>query len=194
MNINTARRIGIQVLLGTIANVAVALAFATIPHLPLFMDTIFTVTVTLTGGLVAGLLTGFFSNILLAVARAFLGFDDLHHLAYALCNMASALVVYLYTRNRKEGLKPFDIILLSILVCLGNSIPGALISTFLYNNWDLFASDYLYVDLLTQGIKGLPASILSRIPMNLADKFIAVIVGYGIAFLIGRRKRREVKP
>lgn len=173
------------VALGVVCNVLFNIAMRFLPDLPLFMDSIFTVAVTFTGGLVPGLATGLLSNLMFAVVWKP---EELVPGAqiYALCNMASALVVYLFIRKKTAPLTIFDILGLSILVALANSLIGGYISTFCFRGTDKFPSDFIVEGMLLQDIPILGAAILSRIPINLIDKTLAVSAGYGISLLANR--------
>lgn len=166
------------VIISVFCNITITTLTKKIPNIPLFMDTIFTVAATFYGGLIPGLLTGLCTNLL--------SFDPsrgITHALYALCNMSSALVVFLFIRKRPLSLPIFDLLLLAIQICFANSLLGGIISTFFFAGLDKFPSDYIVAGMIMQNIPIITAAILSRIPINMIDKTIAVTGGYGISLL-----------
>jgi hypothetical protein len=124
-------------------------------NIPLFLDTVFTVTLTLVGGLFWGALTGVLTN-LIAHTFFFWGWEGY---LFALCNIATAVVTWLFMRffYRElgwpcQGLgtsppvfsslqksrrfetaadKVIVLILLSFGLCIAMSVFGGLISAFI---------------------------------------------------------------
>jgi energy-coupling factor transport system substrate-specific component len=171
---------------GIVCNMAIKELAHIYPNNPLYMDSIGTVAATLCGGLVPGLLTGLLSNL------AYCALAIVTHRAsdcqpiFALCSMGTALAVYLFTRKKNKGLPVLDLALLAVIVTLVNSVIGGLISTFFFAGFDHYPSDYLVAGLLIQDVPVLMATILSRIPLNVLDKSVAVFAGYGL-FLLARK-------
>ena len=127
--------------------------------LPLYMDTIFTVSVTFVGGLFWGMLTGFLTNII-GHSIHFWGWEGY---LFALCNIATAVITYLFIQFFPNELKLINqpvhqslssvflnksfrnsyllkliiervvvLILLAFSLCFVMSILGGLISAFIY--------------------------------------------------------------
>jgi hypothetical protein len=173
------------VAIGVFCNVLFNVSMNFLPGVPLFMDSLFTVAVTLITGLIPGLVTGLLSNFAFTIVTP----PDLYVPGaeiYALCSMSSALVVYLFAR-KKNALVFFDLFLLSILVAFVNSVLGGIISSVLFRGIDKFPSDYIVAGMLIQDIPMTTAAIFARIPLNLIDKSIAVFGGYGI-YVVANRK------
>jgi len=175
------------IVLSVAGNVLIKSVTQMIPNMPLFMDTIFTVAATFCGGLVPGLIVGLLTNVVSSgLASIFTPGIGIRYL-YSLCNMATALVVFLFCKKAKMSeMKPLDLALLSILVCLTNSVVGGLISTFLYRTLEMSSPDYIVAEMMLYNIPMPVAAIISRIPINMVDKLIAVVLGYGIARLVGK--------
>jgi hypothetical protein len=81
-------------LAGALLNVAIYILTSKTAGLPLYLDTILTVSLTLTGGLFWGLLTGALTNIITTT----LYFSGWVVGLFIICNMATALVTWLFIR------------------------------------------------------------------------------------------------
>jgi hypothetical protein len=147
------------------------------------MDSIFTVWVTLIAGLIPGLLAGALYNIVSSLLVYTLGIQML----YGFCNMATALVVWLFARKKKT-LTVFDLSLTALCVAFANSLIGGLISAALNQGIDSFPTDMLVAGMLMHQLPLLGSTILARIPINLLDKAIAVFGGYGIYLMTRNAK------
>jgi hypothetical protein len=175
---------------------------------PLFLDTVMTIAVTLFGGLLWGVITGALTNII----THSVWFDGWDIYLFTLCNIATAYITWLFMRwfPRELSLEtaaggPFFssrrlnkgvscaavLVLLSFALCLAMSVLGGLISGFI----DMLRASPEYgvpgtshsVNLITfhQNIPFLK-NIIDRIPVNIVDRLISVLAGYGIFW--GMRK------
>jgi hypothetical protein len=168
-------------------------------ELPLFLDTVFTLTVTFAAGLVPGILTAALTTLAIGLWRyPFLGIY-----LYVLCSIAAAWLVWAFRDkiiftfpSRRSSEFQFSVVscvsvlvCLSVLMCLLMSVTGGLIS---YVNIELLQNPEssgspetpFYWGLILNGFSVLPASILARIPVNILDRFISVFAGYGTAFAV----------
>jgi len=176
--------------------------------LPLYMDTVLTITVTFIGGLFWGCLTGFLTNVI-GHTMSFWGWEGY---LFSLCNILTALITWKFTRiflseltfiNDKNEMGTtsffksrrldnimsiiFVLMLLSFILCFAISIMGGLIAFFI----EVIKTPYS-VNLASQNsgfYGGLPLvlrEIVSRIPINIIDRIISVFAGFGIAYLIGK--------
>jgi len=184
--------------------------------LPLFLDTILTITVTLICGLPWGMLCGALTNV---IYHSIFGYGWEAYL-FTLCNIATAVVTWLFMRffTRELAVYKLDdtqqksplfsaksnflsalmdriiiLILFSFALCLTMSILGGLIATFII----IINSSYTEV----KGITGVLSAtmfdhnvplvikeIISRIPINIIDRLISVFAGFGIAKLIAAKR------
>ncbi|MCL2759693.1 MAG: hypothetical protein FWD22_05725 [Treponema sp.] len=173
--------------------------------LPLYLDTIFTITVTLLCGPVWGSITGALTNIIGHTVN-FWGWEGY---LFTLCNIATALITWLFMRlfpnelifsNQNTMVKSrqmdkvmnhiFVLMLLSFALCFAMSVLGGLIAT-LIQFITSSPADELYLKALLGStmFHRLPvfaAEILSRIPINIIDRLISVFLGYGIAFALNK--------
>lgn len=163
------------ILVSISGNMVLSILFVRILRLPIFMDSIFTVWVTLIAGLIPGLIAGALYNVISSMLIYTLGIQVL----YGLCNMATALVVWLFARKRKT-MTVFDLSMTAICAAFANSLIGGIISAALNHGTDSFPTDMLVAGMLMHQLPLLGSTILARIPINLLDKAIAVFGGYGI--------------
>ena len=181
-------------------------------YAPLYLDTVFTVSLTLIGGLFWGILCGAFSNILIHT-YIFWGWEGY---LFALCNIATALITWLFTRffprelalpyqpnvlhkgRRLEGImsRMVVLILLSFTLCIAISILGGAITVLItyigpYTRDTTYIHAPLGVILFTENTPILLVEILSRIPINMVDRLITAFAGYGIALLFTSNFRKS---
>jgi hypothetical protein len=160
--------------------------------LPLFMDTLFTVAVTLSCGLLGGLLTGVVSTLIYVLVYYITWLECL----YALCNIAVALITALFIRlfprelsfpiNRSARRGTLDrvivLIILSFVMCMAMSLMGGLIAVIVSggNGPEI----PFKMELYRRNFPFVLVEVLSRIPLNVVDRLIAVFGGYGVAALL----------
>jgi len=179
--------------------------------LPLYMDTVLTVTVTFIGGLFWGCLTGVLTNII-GHTMSFWGWEGY---LFSLCSILTAVITWKFTRiflseltfiNDKDKIenpqsasffksrrldnimsKIFVLMLLSFILCFAISILGGLIAFFIeiiktpYSE-NLASQHSVFYGRLPLVLR----EIVSRIPINIIDRIISVFAGFGIAYLIGK--------
>jgi len=179
--------------------------------LPLYMDTVLTITVTFIGGLFWGCLTGVLTNI----AGHTMNFWGWEGYLFTLCNILTALITWKFTRiflseltfinSKNENENPqsasffksrrldnimskiFVLMLLSFILCFAISIMGGLIAFFI----EIFKTPHSVNPASQHSVfyRGLPLvlrEIVSRIPINIIDRNISVFAGFGIAYVIGK--------
>jgi hypothetical protein len=173
-------------------------------NIPLFLDTILTVTITLLGGLFWGVLTGILTN-LIAHTFFFWGWEGY---LFALCNIATAVVTWLFTRffprelslenslsvvpsprksSRLETMadKAIVLILLSFGLCLAMSILGGVISALIQViNPPPYNVPLVSAAMTDQELPLIFTEIMSRIPINIIDRLFTAFTGFGIAVII----------
>jgi hypothetical protein len=179
---------------------------------PLFMDTIFTVAMTLYGGLVCGVFTGLLTNLI----GNMLNFSGWVDILYALCNVAVALVTFFFIRLFPAELRfgagqtiktgAFEtakyhsrlmrlmntlvvLLLLSFVMCIVISILGGLIAVFIKFVWGTSKPGpefFFKLALLRKTLPPAIVEILARIPLNIIDRLLSVLGGYGVAALLWR--------
>ena len=205
---------------GALLNMIVYWIFITILGLPLYLDTIFTITVTLVCGPLWGVLTGALTNV-----HSFTVYGWEYYL-FALCNVAAALITWLFIRlfpreldlsfgvnsARTEGLisaKPFYqagssrlsavmdrvivLTLLSFAICLAISILGGCISVFIGFYKATAVNPAAVQTMFHRNIPMLLNEIMSRVPINIIDRLISSFAAFGVALGVHYLMQREIK-
>lgn len=173
-------------------------------HVPLFMDTLFTVAASCFGWL---------GGIVAAVASHIIGFlsdgyslpKDFPNLLYFFCSltMVAGVRLVLFRKPTNAGrTSPIDMLFLSIVLAFVVSLEGGVFYVMLVQSNRVSAdiignravSSLIYT-FVTKNIPMLVASPLASIPVNLVDKTVAVFGGYGVFVLLRKtlfqRKRRH---
>ena len=192
----------VQCALGIIAGVLnIALSLAAIRlHVPLFMDTLFTVTASCAGW-TCGIVAAASLHILSFIVYGYIS----QNLTFFFCSLTVVAGVRLMlfrksAANAEErgGSKPLRLLILAIVLALVISLEGglfyyALISLTKYNIGNQAVNMLIYT-FVTQNVPMLISATLARFPVNLVDKAAAVFGGYGIFALLqkaaARRKNR----
>ncbi len=165
-------------------------------HLPLFMDTIFTVAVVFYCGLLPGLAVQVLYNIINSLIWfAKLGRFDGFMMLYAICGILIVISTWLIARNKNEfKISPVVTILYLVLIALISSVcsvvAGGIIDYFhlkwqnipdMMNPIKIFTESFVH-----QHFNLLASCILAQIPISFADRLIATFAGYGFFRLAER--------
>ena len=197
-------------IIGGLLNTAINLVFLHRAGIPLFLDTIFTISITMMAGPFWGSLTGVIYT-LIAHSIAFWG--GWKGYLFALCGIATALITWLFIRLFPMELNLFSqqdsklsfaqsksrrlnmimgkiivLILLSFALCIAMSVLGGLIAAFIiYNDPVLlegrYVTGFFASTMFPDGSSLILTEILSRIPVNIVDRLISAFAGYGIALV-----------
>ncbi len=168
------------VIAGALANAGMSYANMSLGS-PFFFDSILTAVCAALFGPLAGALCGLSSHVFMELIHGWNGL----FIPFALCNMATGVIVGLFARSRHLTSLP-GAMLCALLVTLANSVIGAFVAYFLFGGVTEHASDYLVAGFLLVGQSLFAAAFWARIPANLIDKGIAVT----IAFFVARRAHR----
>ena len=183
---------------GALLNMIVFRVFISMMGLPLYLDTIFTIAVTLMCGPLWGGLTGALTNI---ISITVFGWE---WYLFALCNIATALITWLFVRlfpreldlrinaavyqtgsSRLSAVMDRFIVLtlLSFALCLAMSILGGCISVFIgfFKASAESTNPAAVPTMFHRNIPILLNEILSRIPINIIDRFISAFAAFGVA-------------
>jgi hypothetical protein len=155
----------------------------------------FTVAVTFTVGVVPGLGTALLSYIAAIIKDG--AFNP-----FVLCMIAEVLIVWRLkpASVNWKSVMPQEksiilvrvfarLMLLYVVACLTVSILGGLIAYIFYTvlpntKHNFSAEDVVKIALLRSGLHDLALNIISRIPVNLIDRFIVIFGGYGVSILV----------
>ena len=186
-------------------NAAFSYLLNTLLKVPLYADTIFTVVMCFTAGLLPGILIGALLSPLafLLVCKYLLGLPfeiSWVRNIFTICVLAEiALVCFFHARIKpqeeiflkKPSLNSFTgvathLLVLVALDCIVVSVCGGTIDFILGKFSAPLASsfeDVFELGLLRNNVPVLAATILSRIPINIVDRFIAIFGGYGLSLV-----------
>ena len=201
------------VLMGVVAAIANnAIILPSVNYISgLYLDTIFTAAAGFAGGLVSGLIGAVLTTVIYGIVSTIktgtLYFGAYY--LYILCSITVVLLVRLFARffptecervraiggkaeahNGKIRQSSLLIMLatLSLVMCVLVSVMGGLISAGITTVTGVVDKSgppetYFRLGFIRQGFNLTASEIFARIPVNIADKPIAVLGGYGIAFL-----------
>ena len=198
-------------LAGVLLNMGFYRLVVDIAGLHLYVDTVFTIAITLSCGLWWGMLCGALTN-LIGHSITMWGWEGY---LFTLCSIATALVTWLFMRLFPRDLdltaerrahsaaltgkrfnsrrlsaaieKTIALILLSFALCLAMSILGGLIASFIQLIHPSYEKNPLHLSVFPMFGNNLPPvfmEILSRIPINIVDRLVSVFIGFGAAVLI----------
>jgi hypothetical protein len=180
------------------ANIMLNLLVYSVLQLPLFLDTLFTCAVAFAAGTLPGLFTALLTGIL---SQATFHSPLWIHL-FGLCTIAEILAIRIFRsvlpRRDVRELDEYSLIgtvspllLLYISICMIVSILGGFIdfttrAVLHIPDYRLFPLTFFKLGLLRNGLPLLVVDILSRIPVNMVDRFIVAFGGYGLGLLLHR--------
>lgn len=157
--------------------------------LPLFLDTVFTVTAAFFGWWSALVdLLGFcvFYEILIDNWQV-------SSILFSLCVLEMILVVRLYMRN-KTKITGLHLVVMAAISTIIISFTGGVIATVCFSLFDyeeMKSTGFITYILLRQNVPLLIASFLSRVPINCVDKLISFFAGYGTYWIFEKIKTRS---
>ncbi|MDR2663412.1 MAG: hypothetical protein LBC31_10500 [Treponema sp.] len=205
--------------LSAFGNAACGALVSGVLGLSLYLDTVFTIAVTFSFGLLPGLLTGAVLYPSYGILRNIIlhtGADTFWAVnAFILCTVSEILLVSIFRsritpepgRGLENGppagpllsgesfLSSFigiaaHLMVLAALDCVLVSISGGLVDFLLHtlsaSPRGPYPEDIFKLSLFRNNVSYLATAMLSRIPINIVDRFIAVFAGYGISLLYRR--------
>jgi hypothetical protein len=165
--------------------------------LPLFLDTVFTCALSFAGGPVPGIVVVALTLIDIAFFRA------LRSWPFLLCSLAEVLLICLLRPGRPRGpLSPargpgpektasfvntFTVLLiLYVAACIAVSVLGGIVDYVLYSvlgeNKNYYSPDDTFkIGLLRSDPPIVVVNILSRIPVNIVDRFVVMFGGFALS-------------
>lgn len=150
--------------------------------LPIFLDSVFTITVAACFGPLPGLIVGIATNFFEEVLRGYQG----TFWPFAIVNAYSALITaYLVQRGFARTL--VGIFWLLTALALGNALLGALIVTLAFGGITGEPLDAVVRSLIITGRSVFSAAFLGRIFINAVDKGIALFVMVPVYRLMSTR-------
>jgi energy-coupling factor transport system substrate-specific component len=185
-----------------VCNAALSHFVINVARLPLYQDTVFTVAMCFTAGLFAGFLTGAFSCFCISFVYIYILGISLPKVGYLfyICVIVEVLLVCFFHSKlkkreevflQKPSLQSFIYVAplllgLAALDCIAVSITGGIIDFALTIHQvprSISPEDTFKLGLLQNNMPLLATAVLSRIPINIVDRFIAIFGGYGVSLL-----------
>jgi energy-coupling factor transport system substrate-specific component len=143
--------------------------------IPLFLDMMGTLIITLFFGLIPGIITAVATHGFVELLYGFPGTS----ITWVHISILSALLFwFLIWKNQFENL--IHAILATVYITFLNAILGAITATILYSGITDHPVDNLVTGFLSIGHTLLSSTFWSRIPINLIDKGIAVFISFGL--------------
>jgi hypothetical protein len=198
LSVKTTLKLTLLCLLVAVANVLLSALAGRVLHLSLFLDTLFTVAITFAAGLVPGIAVAVLSG---AITVSFYHEAPVTCL-FTLCSIAEAVLVWTYRRRPGAKQEPListaaSLLLLYLAAAVVISVLGGIVDYVIFTvqpqvRINFTPEDSFKLGLLRNNIPLLRAGILSRIPVNLVDRFVSIFGGYGVSRLIVRFLRPAV--
>ena len=169
-------------------------------ELPLFMDTLGSITVAFIFGGVPAIICATISQIIMFFVEHY---ASAIILIYVTTVYAAIGVVCLFRKSLQETDSVlntiFIIFFISILMALCVSISGGIVNAICiyvqditgYAIQDNAATSYFQVDFLKMGLSSIPTYILSRIPSNLIERPIITVISFGISVMYQKLQKSE---
>ena len=166
-------------------------------HIPLFMDTVFTVAIVFYLGLIPGLIVGFLYNIVDVLFNYFVrGIYSPTNLCFALCGVAIVLVTWAFAHKKEEfqisiPITILYLVLISLLSSFASVFIGGVIDFVRYSYYEIpdsMAPIKQFIDsFVSQKISLFASCILAQIPISITDRLISTFAGYGVYKLYVRK-------
>jgi len=186
-------KLSVICVLAAIMNIILNNIFMNFLRFPLFLDTVFTAAITFAFGLVPGISVALLSWLIPSIFYNSLNF-------FILCSIAEVILIYALKPpapgfpafTPKEKIIAFYIVvaaklmILYFICAITISILGGIIN-FLLQFFSGTQTDYIGVEdrfklgLIMYNLPTLAVNILSRIPVNIVDRFIVIFGGYFIS-------------
>ena len=189
-------KLSVICVLACLLNFLTASVFFETLHIPLFLDTIFTVAVVFYSGLVPALCVSLSYNVINAAVWNYKGdvFDPFIFL-YAICGVLIVVSTWLIARRKEEFRISMTVtflylVLISLFSSTCTVIAGGIIDYFHYvyrNVPDMMNPIKRFTDaFLWQRFSLLVSCIVAQIPVSFVDRLITTFAGYGV-FRLGER-------
>jgi len=155
---------------------------------PLYLDTIFSVALCFGVGVIPALAAALLTHILIGIRDG--GFTP-----FIICSIAEVLIVWLFKPVPSRIKSPVSLLgsllFLYISLCISISILGGIVDyvyhgIFSVEKFYFSPEDTIKISLLRGDIHTIAVNILSRIPVNMVDRFFVVFGGYFLARIVNR--------
>lgn len=168
-------------------------------HVPLFLDTVGTVTLTFFCGWIPGLVCAFATTLLDSIIGGY--FLQLPTL-YVICSFFAVFISYKFKRNIFNTnmiiVRICYLFILAMIMCVVISILGGIIDSICitYSNYKStypVASDFFKLNFIKLGLSQLGTNIVSRFPINIVDRLFTCFISYGLSLLFSLLVKQDNK-
>ena len=184
-------------LLSIVGNLATSF-LASALHVPIFLDTIFTVAITFYAGLIPGLIVAVLHNPIRTFIRSVIYGTDLFYFGslYAVCGMLIALSTWIFSRNKKDFFFNRTVTVLYLLIivfvssflsCFSASALDTFIRPLLNDSLRFFPIDIFSIPFQKLKFGMFLSYLLPRIPITVLDRLICTFSGFAVYRLVDRR-------
>lgn len=189
----------ISTILGIVINFGFNHLAIFILHVPLFLDTVGTVTLTFFCGWIPGLVCAFATTLLDSITGGY--FLQLPTL-YVICSFFAVFISYKFKRNifntDMKIVRICYLFILAMIMCVVISILGGIIDSICitYSNYKStypVASDFFKPNFIKLGLSQLGTNIVSRFPINIVDRLLTCFISYGLSLLFSLLVKQDNK-
>jgi hypothetical protein len=168
-------------------------------HVPLFLDTVGTVTLTFFCGWIPGLVCAFATTLLDSIIGGY--FLQLPTL-YVICSFFAVFISYKFKRNIFNTnmiiVRICYLFILAMIMCVVISILGGIIDSICitYSNYKSthpVASDFFKPNFIKLGFSQLGINIVSRFPINIVDRLFTCFISYELSLLFSLLVKQDNK-
>lgn len=191
------------IIISTILSIVINIGFnhlaIFILHVPLFLDTVGTVTLTFFCGWIPGLVCAFATTLLDSIIGGY--FLQLPTL-YVICSFFAVFISYKFKRNIFNTnmiiVRICYLFILAMIMCVVISILGGIIDSICitYSNYKStypIASDFFKPNFIKLGLSQLGTNIVSRFPINIVDRLFTCFISYGLSLLFSLLVKQDNK-
>lgn len=151
--------------------------------LPIFLDSVFTVSTAALFGLWPSIAVGALTNLFIELLNGFPG----HFLPFSPVNILTALTTSLFI-YRKRFETPTNAFWLILLLTFVNALAGSFIVTLLFEGYTDLSLDYIVRSFALTGKSLFTSTFIVRLVVNIVDKGIAVLIAFFLYKYIQTRK------
>lgn len=200
---NKKIRLWLIIIISTILGIVINFGFnhlaIFILHVPLFLDTVGTVTLTFFCGWIPGLVCAFATTLLDSITGGY--FLQLPTL-YVICSFFAVFISYKFKRNIFNTdmiiVRICYLFILAMIMCVVISILGGIIDSICitYSNYKStypVASDFFKPNFIKLGLSQLGTNIVSRFPINIVDRLLTCFISYGLSLLFSLLVKQDNK-
>ena len=155
-------------------------------EIPLYLDSVGTMTVSILGGFLPGIFVGFFSSLLNSI------FTDSVAISYSMINVLIAiLTTVFYEKNWFKDL--FKVMLSALIYGFVGGVLGAILTGIIYGFGGETASlGFLKIIYESGKLSAFQAALLADYIIDVADKLISIVIALAICYAIPAKLRARI--